>query len=140
MNRIVRTVLITAAIAVFTFPGFAQSGVVRANIPFGFTVADKTMPAGDYLITCDLSNEMLSMENKNGGRTTLQLANLIEDRAGLGTAKLVFTESGGHYFLSQVWSGDGFEYQLHPGRLETGLVKHANGKHANGTQVIIAAK
>ncbi len=132
-RRIVHMMLITAAIAVLAAPGFAQSGVVSANIPFEFTVADKTMPAGDYSISCDLSHQMVSMQNQNGARTALRLANLIEDNAGIGTPKLVFIESGGHYFLSQVWNGDRLGYQLRPGRLETELAKRATS-----TQVVAA--
>lgn len=135
MKRIVRTMLIATAVAVLAIPGFAQSSTVRANIPFEFTVADATMPAGDYSITCDLSHQMVSVQNQNGDRTTFRLANLIEDNAGLGAPKLVFTQSGGHYFLSQVWSGDSQGYQLRPGRIETELAKHANG-----IQVAVAAK
>ena len=132
---IARMMLMAIVMVSLAAYGFAQSQVA-ANIPFEFTVADKTMPAGNYLITCDPSQEVVNIQSReNSGRHTLRLTNLIDDQTEIGSLKLVFTQGGGRYFLSQVWSGDRVGYQLIPGRAET---EHA--KSGSGIRVAIAAK
>ena len=127
--------MLLMVMAVLTVSGFAQSQV-SANIPFEFTVADKTMPAGNYLITCDRSHEVIDIQNReNSGRHVLRLTNLINDETAIGSFKLVFTQGEGRYFLSQVWSGDRIGYQLIPTRAETELAKSGRG-----IQVALAAK
>ena len=101
--RITRMVLIAAAIVALAIPGIAQSGVVSASIPFAFTVADKTMPAGDYSITCDLSHQVVNIQSRQNDRlNALRLTTPVEDKSwchfaqiGLQRARRTLLPRGG---------------------------------------------
>jgi hypothetical protein len=134
--RIARMMLMATAIVMLAIPGLAQSGVVSSSIPFEFTVADKTLPAGDYSIICDLSHQMVDIESRqNDGRNAIRLASLIEDKAGVTSPRLVFNQREGRYFLAQVWTGGSMGSQLAPGQIEVELAKSTNNNN-----VTIAAK
>jgi hypothetical protein len=76
-----------------------------ANIPFAFSVGNKTMPAGEYTVSCanpasDL--KVLQLRSRDG-RTgvmvqTSSVIGKIQD-----SAKLVFNRYGDHYFFAQAW-------------------------------------
>ncbi|HEV2829990.1 MAG TPA: hypothetical protein VGW76_20485 [Pyrinomonadaceae bacterium] len=83
-----------------------QSSVqLKANIPFAFSVGDKTMPAGEYTVRCtNPSSDMkvLQLRNSNGHESslvrTISVIGKIQD-----DARLVFYRYGDRYFLAQVW-------------------------------------
>jgi hypothetical protein len=134
--RIIRAMLMAAAIVVLAVSGIAQSRVVSATIPFEFIVADKTMPAGDYSIDCDLSHQLVNIESRqHDGRNAIRLTNLVEGKTGVTSPRLVFNEREGRYFLAQVWTGGSMGYQLNRGRTEIEV-----SKHTSDNQVAIAAK
>jgi hypothetical protein len=76
-----------------------------ANIPFAFSVGNKTMPAGEYTVSCanpasDL--KVLQLRSRDG-RTgvmvqTSSVIGKIQD-----SAKLMFNRYGDHYFFAQAW-------------------------------------
>jgi hypothetical protein len=134
--RIMRTMLMAAAIVVIAVPGIAQSGMVSATIPFEFIVGDKTMPAGDYSITCDLSHELVNIESRQNDRhNAALLMTLVEGKTGVTSPRLVFNVREGRHFLAQVWNGGSMGYQLERGRIEIEV-----SKQASDNQVAIAAK
>jgi hypothetical protein len=134
--RIIRTMLMAGAILVLAIPGIAQSRVVSATIPFEFIVANKTMPAGDYSINCDLSHQLVNIESRqHDGRNATRLTTLVEGTHGVTSPRLVFNEREGRYFLAQVWTGGSMGYQLDRGRIEIEL-----SEHTSENQVAIAAK
>lgn len=91
-------------------PAQAQSLAygLKVNIPFDFTVGNKKLPAGDYLVSRgqqvsgDLLIQISNLEGKaNAFRTTIPVtASKAKDK---GT--LVFHRYGDEYFLFQVWPG-----------------------------------
>jgi hypothetical protein len=106
-GKVFTTVLVAGlAIAVGVASGFAgsKSLVLRANVPFGFTVGDVSLPAGIYTITMQ--------EQYRGGLliqgTQASQACLIMTHSGNwsvpdGKGKLLFKRYGDEYFLSQVF-------------------------------------
>jgi hypothetical protein len=83
----------------------AQSIHVRANVPFNFTVGNKTLPAGTY--------DVGTIENRDGKMLLLQArdyklsmmvgSNAAEDLKPADKTKLVFNRYGNRYFLAQIW-------------------------------------
>lgn len=82
----------------------AGSQIMRANVPFAFTVGEKSLPAGTYTI---------SILNPTSDRPALQIRNedgrlsAIIQTAGVGgsladNSKLVFRRYGEQYFFAQV--------------------------------------
>jgi hypothetical protein len=81
--------------------------IVRATVPFEFSVSGKTLPAGEYLISLNSPNTM-ALETSGGGSQVLAIGTSAwnQDRQA---PKLVFWHEGPSYVLSQVWfeNGDG---------------------------------
>jgi hypothetical protein len=82
----------------------AQTGTIRVNVAFNFTVAHQTMPAGDYLMS--VNGSLLRVANIDGSAT----AHAMTVYSGGGAAedatpRLVFHQYGDRHFLSEVWIG-----------------------------------
>jgi hypothetical protein len=83
----------------------AQTSPVRANVPFDFTVAGKTVPAGTYTVG-ELgqghSPELLLLQSKDGLHMIIE-SNAAENGNGANKTKLVFNRYKDQYFLSEIW-------------------------------------
>jgi hypothetical protein len=86
---------------------------VRANIPFAFAAAGKTLPAGQYDFVRDTSDEVIKVAGPVKG-PTVQAMVITRLAGGMHTtpqdAHIVFDKVGEKYFLSEVWipGVDGF--------------------------------
>jgi hypothetical protein len=100
MNRIKAIALL--AIANFAMAGtsFAQSNGVRATVPFDFTVGNKLLPAGTYIIK-EQSDHMIVIQNHDKPIAMLSLVNGDSNRSPNG-GKLKFHRYGSQYFLSEI--------------------------------------
>jgi hypothetical protein len=105
MKKILAFVVLALANLVTAGYASAQAGGVQATVPFSFTFADRSMPAGTYLIT-PVSSAVIMIRNKSNpgiaalGMSTHNYPAVDSDR------KLVFHKYGEQYFLSQVLCGD----------------------------------
>jgi hypothetical protein len=97
--------LITVAFAVFFLmaSAVAQTGAIKANIPFDFTIAKQTLPAGEYTIT--VKGMMLQLALLDGS-SSLMVARYTAAYKNNVTPRLVFHRYGSRSFLSQVWTSD----------------------------------
>ena len=76
---------------------------LKAQVPFDFVVADKTLRAGEYRVgAIEQSSDAIAIRN-TAGDGAIRLSSLIEGRDRAKTARLVFHRYGSMYFLSQVW-------------------------------------
>jgi hypothetical protein len=103
----------------------AQSGtVIKATIPFEFTFAQKTFPAGDYYFVQTRSFLML---RDSQGRT---LGQALTQEIGANTlaAKptLKFRSSDGAKALAEVWQRDSSGQKLLIGRSKGAQRQHIN--------------
>ena len=78
---------------------------VKAQVPFDFIVAGKTLRAGQYdVLNMSSGGEALSIKTANGKSEAMLLTSPVIDNHQQDTnAKLVFHKYGDTYFLSQVW-------------------------------------
>ncbi len=100
--------LITIALLFTAATLFAQSDsqwLMKVHIPYNFTVADHSMPAGIYNIYTVTSQGMVRITNVDGKHTAIvnTLANYASSASP--AAHLVFDQYGDEYFLAQIWSG-----------------------------------
>ncbi|MGH9844512.1 MAG: hypothetical protein ACREEM_37800 [Blastocatellia bacterium] len=111
-----------AAVAVYANPA---SSPLKANIPFDFSVGDKTLPAGAYTVTPLTMPGVLRIRSEDGrGRVLVQTQGL-QARPDQDQTKLVFRRYGDQYFLAQVWTaGDSNVRELQKSRTERELVKN----------------
>jgi hypothetical protein len=77
---------------------------VRANVPFDFTVGDKTFQAGKIVAALPGSEAgPMAIRNINNGQHTLRIARTLRGADASDSAKLVFRKYGNRYFLAEVW-------------------------------------
>ena len=83
----------------------AQSLNVRANVPFSFSVDNKTLPAGTYAIRRAGfgDDKMLILQRREGGGSMIMGTNAAETLKPADQTKLVFHKYGTQYFLSEIW-------------------------------------
>ena len=103
MKRI--TAIALLAIANFAMAGtsFAQSKVVRVDIPFDFTVGKQVLPAGTYTIKTE-SQGLIAIRNHDKPVTVLTLVDRDGAKAS-DNGKLMFHKYGDQYFLSEILCG-----------------------------------
>jgi hypothetical protein len=79
----------------------AQDHVVKADIPFDFTVGGKLLPAGTYLVTSDTySPNVIQIQSPRRDVAVFSIAYTSGDVSKTG--KLVFNRYGHQYFLSKI--------------------------------------
>ena len=82
----------------------AQTSSMHANVPFSFTVGDKTVPAGSYTIgALGRTPEMLLLQATDGSSPMIVGSNSVRNLNGANKTKLVFNRYNDHYFLSEIW-------------------------------------
>lgn len=100
------TMILAIAFATAVVSANAQSAnTVVAQIPFEFTVGDKTMPAGNYQINRSLGNA-LTLRSSEPATSVSRLTNVIQPGKDKHT-RLLFHRYGERYFLAEVWTGAG---------------------------------
>ena len=85
----------------------AQTGRIQliANIPFEFSIGNKSLPAGEYTvrsISDDSRNVVLRIQSLDGKNSAILLAGTVEGKAQ-ERAKLVFHRYANQYFFAQAW-------------------------------------
>ncbi len=85
-----------------TVPAQAQAGAIQVNVPFGFSFAEKNLPAGDYRFIS--GDGRVSIADMHGKPIAIALSNAASGRSAGATGRVIFQCYVGHCFLSQVWS------------------------------------
>ena len=99
------TLVLVAVFSSAAVSANAQSNYnVRADVPFDFTVGNKTLPAGKIIAHGQTSlASPLSITNLAMGQVTLRVARKLPGADDSHRAELVFRRYGDRYFLAQVW-------------------------------------
>jgi len=99
------TFLGTAALAVaslFQSGAYAQvTGNITANIPFGFHVGEKLLPAGTYTIT-ELADRDMDIRNDTTEKVVVQLATSEETVQPANKTELIFHRYGNDEYFHQI--------------------------------------
>ena len=99
MKRIIAIALFAASSLAAAGNLSAQEHMVKANIPFDFTVNNNVLPAGTYTIS-SLSPSAVQVRNVNGHVAELSLVQNDDKRSA--TPVLVFQRYGNQYFLHEI--------------------------------------
>ena len=141
--------MVVTIIALITVAGLssarAQTTVLlKANVPFEFSVGSKTMPAGQYTVSCigsGSSIRTLVLRSRDGHESilvrTISVSGKIQDNA-----KLVFDRYGDRYFFAQAWlAADSIGMQAPESRTEKHMARElAANKQARETVAVIAKR
>jgi hypothetical protein len=87
-------------------PGYAAvTGTIKADIPFSFTVANTTLPAGNYEISTPAADDpkVLEIRQEKGDLAVLFFTEDVASQSREPETELVFHRIGDKEFLSQVW-------------------------------------
>lgn len=138
-----RICLILGVLAILAVsPALAQtSSSQTANIPFEFSVGDKTFPAGRYSITRlnpQSDKTALLIRDEEGRTSKVVLTTPMEARRAQEMSKLVFSRYDNHYFLAEVWTqaaNTGLE--LPKSRSERSLARHAGEQRSERVAIAL---
>lgn len=99
---------------------------MKGNVPFAFTVGDKTLPAGEYSVQNVIwGNESVQLIRSLGGSDSFVVGTLQADGKNNDSSPcLVFHRYGDQYFLSQIWYGSDSGRELSKSRREKELAGH----------------
>jgi hypothetical protein len=87
-----------------TASAYAQTGVVKANVPFNFIVNKIELPAGAYVLEgIGLSDTAMAIQSRDSQLVTVALPHACEASQTPAKTKLVFHRYGSQYFLAQIW-------------------------------------
>jgi len=114
-------------LGLLALPAYGQGPSIRVNIPFQFTVGDKTYPSGEYALSA-MKEDVLLLEKDGRWRIGLFGVNHVTGRNK--PSQVRFQCYDHQCFLSQVWiSGldDGFETRR--SRMEEEVAGRTTGKY-----------
>ena len=80
--------------------------LLKASIPFSFTVGDQSFPAGDYTISTVQvqARDVILLQSSDGQNVSLAATHPSYLVGPSAQTKLVFQHYGSEYFLSQIWT------------------------------------
>jgi hypothetical protein len=85
---------------------YAQTpAVIKVNIPFEFSLGNRTFPAGDYSLVQPLQH-FLVLRDARGQTIASTFTTGIESSVAQATSKLRFYSVGGVNVLTEVWQQD----------------------------------
>jgi hypothetical protein len=138
MHKYIRIILTFALVLILNgWTVSANNFLLRAYIPFEFTVGSKTLPPGTYYV-----NRVEGSEAAFNVRGVTEVVYFFSHAALSGgnadPAKLVFNRYGERYFLREVWFSKDRGYPLRVSRSERELVT-ARAADKGSERVVVAA-
>ena len=113
----------------------AQEHMVKANIPFDFTLNNNVLPAGTYTIS-SLSPNAVQVRNVNGHVAELSLVQNDDKRSK--TPVLVFQRYGNQYFLHEILAANALNVTVPRSKRE--LRRQQEAKLQESNQTLVALK
>src|ERR1044072_8187411 len=99
--------LVVLSLLVTVSAAYAQTDrQTLVDIPFSFTVGEKALPAGKYLIRRNRKDSDLVwvIQNKASGESAMLLTRSVYSHDTQENAKFVFRKYDDFYFLSEFWA------------------------------------
>lgn len=114
----------------------------KVDVPFDFTIGNKTLPAGEYDVKkMNESSSALMVRSTDGREVMTFLATSATAKGDQNVGQLVFNKYGHQYFLTRVQRPGGIARQLRQSSRERNLRKElAAARNANHETVTIAAR
>jgi hypothetical protein len=135
MKRIIAIALFAASSLAAAGNLSAQEHLVKANIPFDFTVNNNVLPAGTYTIS-SLSPSAVQVRNVNGHVAEMSLVQNDDKRSK--TPVLVFQRYGNQYFLHEILAANAMNLAVPRSKREQRRLQEAKLQESN--QTLIALK
>ncbi len=80
--------------------------LVKANIPFAFSIQDRNLPAGQYTIerVWSTNTDVLVIRGDENHSQSVFVSESAQKLVAPKQTELVFDKIGSHYFLREVWT------------------------------------
>ena len=134
MKRVIAIALFAASSIAAANNLSAQDHMVKANIPFDFTVNDKVLPAGTYTIA-SLSPYAIEVRNVKGHIAEFSAVHNDDKRST--TPMLVFQRYGNQYFLHEILATNALNVAVPPSKRERRWLQEATLRESNQTLVAL---
>jgi len=109
-------IAVAFAVSILMTSALAQTGAIKANVPFDFTIAKQIFPAGEYKVA--VQGTMLQVMRLDGPGSAYLQYNLSARNKDM-SPRLIFHRYGNSSFLSQAWiTGAGHELVASPREIE----------------------
>jgi hypothetical protein len=139
-NLITGLPLVVLSLLLTTASAYSQSRS-KAYVPFAFKAGQAQLPPGNYELKVRLDSNIVTIYNRESGKTVLALASVREDSPLHTQGKLIFHTYGKQYFLAEIWgSADTKGILFSPSKQEKHMQQVASGPSTTGKEVMIALK
>jgi hypothetical protein len=101
LHTIFTTVLLLAVASVVVRA--QERPILKATVPFPFTVENTALPAGNYIVSILPPYNMIKVQSADGRKNVMILAIPSRSLEKSKAVKMVFHRFGNEYFLVQVW-------------------------------------
>lgn len=110
--KLFASVAIAAVLAVV--PALAQTPtIIKADVPFDFSVGGKVLPAGEYTVTERTGSSAILVRSADSAESVFVLAMWSSKKAGDENTAMVFHRVDNHYYLSGIKvEGESFGREL----------------------------
>jgi hypothetical protein len=140
MKRIKAITFFVLAVLTTVSGATAQVGVVRAIIPFDFTVENRSLPAGTYEITQLLPmHNVVKIQNSLDPHITTDIVTLSGDTESHDKSVLIFKKYGNRYFLHEVFGPGVMNVNLFVSKEEKQIRQQTTELKLNDTHLIVIA-
>ena len=104
-SQITICLLFTAAAITLSAQTTPSQRLMKVNVPFAFSVEDRSLPAGEYLVLTVTPERSIRISSTDGKHSAI--VNTLPNYAKTPSAnsRLVFHKYRDEYFLAQVWTG-----------------------------------
>jgi hypothetical protein len=114
----------------------AQDFIVKARVPFAFTVGDTTLPRGEYEVSrLDGHTSALLVRSEHQGTFILGESGDSADRAN--TSELVFHRYGDQYFMREIRFLGGTGVELPETRTERDAAERRSVRSSAGVDAVV---
>jgi hypothetical protein len=132
--------LVVFSLLLATTSAYSQSKS-KAYVPFSFKAGQAQLPPGHYELKVTADNNIVTIYNRESGKTVLALATVREDSPLHTQGKLIFHSYGKQYFLAEIWGAEATKGVLFsPSKQEKHMQQVASGPSTTGKEVMIALK
>lgn len=135
-KQVLSLIALLSLVVTLTIAGYADAARMMVNIPFDFTVGNKSLPAGHYTVArINGAVENLAIRSTEKGASATALTYGGKSVKAEAAAKLVFHRYGNTYYLAEVWeAGSDAARQLPQSRAERDLQKRRSNLAENTAQ------
>lgn len=117
------------------FAQLESQPLMKVNVPFQFTVANHTLPAGEYMISTIQPERTIRIASVKGKASEILTVSPLYASRPSANSRLVFNRYGDSYFLAEVWStGQNVARNVPQGKREIEMA--SNGTKAQSTNVL----